>query len=119
MWWNKRQRQNQGFSVHPEYFLGAQTNSAGDIEFESDLMIDGKYKGKLVSAGLIELGDNSNVDGDINARIGIIAGKYNGAAEFADEVQIKNCSSVSGKLTSANIVVEKGAQLNANCKTLN
>ena len=63
------------------------------------------------------MGTNGNVSADISARVGIIEGKFDGKAEFVDEVQIKNCSNVNGSVTSANIVVEKGAQLNAKCKT--
>lgn len=118
MWWNKQTKQHQGFSVHPEFFLGAQTSSAGSIDLESDIMIDGRFKGDVSSTGLIELGANSDVSADITARVGIIEGKYSGNAKFKDEVQVKNCSNVSGELTSSNIVVEKGAQLSVNCKTL-
>jgi cytoskeletal protein CcmA (bactofilin family) len=117
MWWNKRQSTNHGFSVHPEFFLGAQTTAAGTIDLESDVLVDGNYSGSITSGGLIEVGANANVKADINARVGIIEGTYNGKAEFNDEVQIKNCSTISGIVASSNIVVEKGAQLNAQCKT--
>lgn len=119
MLWNKNKSLNQGFSVHPEFFLGAETTAAGTIELESDILIDGSYTGTINSGGLIEVGPNANVKADISSRVGIIEGKYDGKAEFVDEVQAKNCSTLSGSLTSANILVEKGAQLNTKCKTTN
>lgn len=117
MWWNKQQDAQHSFSVHPEFFLGAQTVVAGSVEFESDILLDGRYTGDVSTSGLIEVGNNANVTADLAARVGIIEGKYKGKANFTDEVQIKNCASVDGSLESANILVEKGAQLNAKCKT--
>ncbi|MFO0862874.1 MAG: polymer-forming cytoskeletal protein [Candidatus Saccharibacteria bacterium] len=118
MWWNKQQKSQHGFSVHPEFFLGAQTIAAGSVEFESDILLDGRYTGEVTTSGLIEVGNNANVNADLEARVGIIEGKYKGKASFVDEVQIKNCASVDGNIESANILVEKGAQLNAKCKTI-
>lgn len=118
MLWNKQQKSQNNFSVHPEFFLGAQTSTAGDISLESDTMIDGRYSGNITSPGLVEIGNNANVSGDITARVGIIEGKYEGMAQFSDEVQVKNCATIDGSLTSANIIVERGAQLNAKCKTI-
>ncbi len=118
MWWNKQQKSQHDFSVHPEFFLGAQTVAAGSIEFESDILLDGRYSGDVTTSGLIEIGNNSEVSADLNGRVGIIEGKYKGKAHFIDEVQVKNCASVDGSLESANILVEKGAQLSAKCKTI-
>lgn len=119
MLWNKKKPLDRGFSVHPEFFLGAETTAKGTIDLESDMLVDGDYSGTITSAGLIEIGPNANVIADLSSRVGIIEGKYEGKAEFIDEVQAKNCSTIEGSLTSANILVEKGAQLNAKCKTTN
>lgn len=117
MWWNKQRSNQNSFNVHPEFFLGAQTIAAGDIGLESDLMVDGRYKGNITTSGLLEIGNNANFTGDTKARVGIIEGKYQGKGHFMDEVQIKNCASATGTIESANILVEKGAVLNAKCIT--
>ena len=101
------------YNTFAEYYIGPEVEASGDCKTDQDIYIDGTFKGSIDTSGLVELAKNSKVDASIKARTTIIEGVYNGEANILDELHITSCSTVGGSLSSPNLIVDKGAILNA------
>lgn len=99
------------FSNFAEYYIGADVIATGTCRTDQDVYIDGQYDGQLHTTGLIELAKNSNINADITARTAIIEGSFKGNAVVSDELRISSCATIKGKLSTANLIVDKGAIL--------
>lgn len=98
-------------------FIGPGIEADGEIKTEDDVFIDAKFKGNIISNGVIELGKNSSFVGSLQARSVIIDGiaKANIAAQ--DLLNLAGCSEFAGNAQARNIIVEKGAVVNAKLAT--
>lgn len=101
------------YNTFAEYYIGPEVEASGNCKTDQDIYIDGTFKGSIDTSGLIELAKNSKVDADIKARTAIFEGVYNGKAIISDELHATSCSTLSGNLNAPNIIVDKGAILNA------
>jgi len=104
------------FDHFAEYYIGADVVGRGSCQTDQDIYIDGTFDGEIKTTGLIELAKNSVVTADIDARTAIIEGKYKGNITTLDELHIKSCSTVSGKLQAPNLIIDKGAIVNSAIK---
>ena len=94
-------------------FIGPGIEAEGDIKTEEDVYIDSKFKGNIVSNGVIELGKNSTFTGGLQARSIIIEGFSKANANAHDSISFAGCCEFSGNAQSRNITVEKGAVITA------
>lgn len=88
----------------------------GDCKTDQDIYIDGKFEGSLHTSGLIELAKNSRVKAKLTARTAIFEGSYEGQATIEDELHIASCATANGSLATINVVIDKGAIVNATIK---
>jgi len=91
-------------------WLGSRLHVKGDIIGTEDLLIDGSVE------GLIQLGDRkltvgrtAMVTADINARDAVVYGYVRGNVSAKGRVEIRKDGSVIGDLTTAQIMIEDGA----------
>jgi cytoskeletal protein CcmA (bactofilin family) len=82
----------------------------GDISGSEDLLIEGSVE------GLIQLGDRkltvgatAKVTADINARDVVVYGYVKGDVRATGKIEIRKDGSVIGNLTTAQILIEDGA----------
>lgn len=109
----KKTRQQLPFNNFAEYYIGADVTATGTCQTDQDIFVDGTYHGQLNTSGLVELAKNSHVKADISARTAIIEGSFEGNAKADDELKITSCATVHGKLATANLMVDKGAIVQA------
>ena len=110
----KRKKQTElPYNTFAEYYIGPEVQASGDCKTDQDIYIDGTFKGSIDTSGLVELAKNSKVNANIKARTTIIEGVYSGEANILDELHITSCSTVGGSLSSPNLIVDKGAIVNA------
>ncbi|MEI8072563.1 MAG: polymer-forming cytoskeletal protein [Candidatus Saccharibacteria bacterium] len=102
------------FNNFAEFYIGSEVSVAGNCKTDQDVFIDGKFNGSIRTTGLVELSKNCKVEADIDARSAILEGSYKGDISTSDETHITSCANVSGSITSRDIVVDKGAVINAN-----
>lgn len=95
--------------ISAEYFIAAPVEASGRIETDSDILLDGKFKGYIKTGGLIEIGENAKIEATLSGRAVIIEGQIDGKITARDDVQISRCAIVSGEINSSQIEIEKGA----------
>ncbi|MBA2436211.1 MAG: polymer-forming cytoskeletal protein [Chthoniobacterales bacterium] len=81
----------------------------GSIKFQRDLMIDGKVEGEIDSDGVLTIGENADIRGDIKSKSIIVSGKVHGNITVAERCELKSRCTLQGDLKAARLVIEEGA----------
>lgn len=98
-------------------FFDKDTEIRGDLSFTGSFRIDGRFKGKINSDSILIVGENGKVEADIKIGSLIINGEVKGTIHAADRVEISSNGRVTGTIIAPKLVVEEGANLEANCQT--
>jgi cytoskeletal protein CcmA (bactofilin family) len=95
---------------HDTGWLGSSLRVKGDISGTEDLLIDGLVEGLIQLDGRkLTVGSKAKVMADINARDVVVYGYVKGNVRAKGRVEIKKDGSVIGNLTTAQIMIEDGA----------
>ena len=95
---------------HDTGWLGASLRVKGDISGTEDLLIDGLVEGMIQLDGRkLTVGTTAKVMADINARDVVVYGYVKGNVHAKGRIEIKKDGSVIGNLTTAQIMIEDGA----------
>ncbi len=86
----------------------------GNLTLSDSTRVDGHVKGNVNSRGILVLGENGLVEGDISANEVVVYGKIFGNVT-AKRVDIKRGSEVNGDLNTEVLIVEEGATYNGRC----
>ena len=82
----------------------------GTINFDSELIFDGKIEGEIVSdAGNLTLGKNAEVHGEVRTKSVIVHGSVTGNITVTERAELKASSQLTGDLKATRIVIEEGA----------
>ena len=91
-------------------WLGSSLRVKGDISGTEDLLIDGSVEGLIQLDGRkLTVGATARVTADINARDVVVYGYVKGNVRAKGRMEIKKDGSVIGNLTTAQIMIEDGA----------
>jgi cytoskeletal protein CcmA (bactofilin family) len=82
----------------------------GDITGTEDLLIDGSVEGLIeLEDRKLTVGPRAKVTADINARDVVVFGHVKGNVHAKGRIEIRKDGSVIGNLTTAQIMIEDGA----------
>ena len=81
----------------------------GSITFQKELVIDGKVQGQINSGGVLTIGENADIRGEIKARSIIIFGKVHGNIAAAERCELRSKCILQGDLKAARLVMEEEA----------
>ena len=91
-------------------WLGSSLRVKGDITGTEDLLIDGSVEGVIeLDERKLTVGATAKVTADINARDVVVYGYVKGNVRAKGRIEIKKDGSVVGNLTTAQIMIEDGA----------
>jgi cytoskeletal protein CcmA (bactofilin family) len=91
-------------------WLGSSLRVKGDITGTEDLLIEGSVEGLIQLDGRkLTVGATAKVTADINARDVVVYGYVKGNVRAKGRIEIKKNGSVIGNLTTAQIMIEDGA----------
>ena len=91
-------------------WLGSSLHVKGDIIGTEDLLIDGSVEGLIqLDERKLTVGTTAKVTADITARDVVVYGYLKGNVRAKGRVEIKKDGSVIGNLTTAQIIIEDGA----------
>jgi cytoskeletal protein CcmA (bactofilin family) len=91
-------------------WLGSSLRVKGDISGTEDLLIDGSVEGLIqLDEWKLTVGTTAKVTADINARDVVVYGYVKGNVRAKGRVEIKKDGTVIGNLTTAQIMIEDGA----------
>jgi cytoskeletal protein CcmA (bactofilin family) len=90
--------------------LGSSLRVKGEITGTEDLVIDGLIEGSIqLNKGKLTVGSTAKVTADINARDVVVHGYVKGNVRANGKIEIRKDGSVIGNLTTAQIMIEDGA----------
>ena len=91
-------------------WLGSSLHVKGDITGTEDLLIDGSVEGLInLDERKLTVGATAKLTADINARDVVVYGYVKGNVRAKGRIEIKKGGSVNGNLTTAQIMIEDGA----------
>jgi cytoskeletal protein CcmA (bactofilin family) len=95
-------------SVNSKNFLNSDVEIKGTLRFNSELTFDGKLEGDITSEGILNLGDNAVVKGNLNGNSVVLRGKINGNVTAEERIEIKAKTELFGDVRSAKLIIEEG-----------
>ena len=91
-------------------WLGESLQVKGEISGTEDLLIEGPVEGRIQLDGRkLTVGAPAKLTADINAREVVVYGYVKGNVHATGKIEIKKGGSVHGNLTTAQIMIEEGA----------
>lgn len=99
-------------------FLERGVRFEGQLHTTGTFRVDAAVKGFLSSDGMLILGENASVEGEISGSRVRVAGRFDGKIEARARVDIQGKATVSGEVHTACLVIEPGAVFDGNCHIL-
>ncbi len=81
----------------------------GTIKFENELIVDGKVEGEIISEGVLVIGKNAEVRGEIKTKSVTVHGTVFGNITVGEKAELKASSQLTGDLKATRIIIEEGA----------
>jgi cytoskeletal protein CcmA (bactofilin family) len=100
----------------PGAILGKGSRFEGKLGFDGTVRIDGEFKGDIVSDGKLVVGDNAHIDGNVSVGVAVVSGTLTGTLKAKTLVELKPHARVHGEITTASLVIERGAQFDGTVK---
>lgn len=89
--------------------LSADVEIKGSIKFQNDLTIDGRVEGEIASPGILTVGENAEIRGEIKTKSVTVYGKVHGNITVEERCELKARAVLQGDLKAARLVIEEGA----------
>jgi cytoskeletal protein CcmA (bactofilin family) len=89
--------------------LASDVELTGTLKFETELIFDGKMEGEILSEGVLTLGKNAVVKGEIRTKSVTIHGTVNGNVTVQERCELKSNAELLGDLKAMRIIIEEGA----------
>jgi cytoskeletal protein CcmA (bactofilin family) len=89
--------------------LSSDVEIEGSITFQKELLIDGKVQGQINSDGVLTIGENADIRGEIKAKSIILFGKVHGNIAAAERCELKSKCILQGDLKAARLLMEEEA----------
>ena len=88
----------------------------GKLSCSGNIRLDGEVQGDISSQGIVIIGENGGVNGQINADSVTIGGKVTGTIRAKDKVVLEAKANLKGDIITKTLLVEAGAIFNGNSK---
>lgn len=95
--------------------IGTETVVKGELQVGGGLRLDGKFEGRLDVGDVILTGARSFLNGDVNCRSAVIAGRIEGNITARESVELQTGAQVIGNITSRSLVIQPGCFFEGNC----
>lgn len=96
------------FAPH-ERVLSACVEIKGSISTDGEMWIDGKVEGEINSKGLLTIGENAYIRGEIRTRSITVFGKVEGNITVSGRCELKSTCTLQGDLKATRLIIEEGA----------
>ena len=96
-------------STRPINFLANGVAIQGHMRFANDLVIDGRIEGEITGEGMLTVGSNAEVRGEIKTRSVIVHGLVHGNITVDDRCELRGRAQLTGDLKAARLVMDEGA----------
>jgi cytoskeletal protein CcmA (bactofilin family) len=98
-------------------FVGSGTVITGEASFKSMLRVDGRFSGRITSAGgTLIVGAGGQVDANIEVHVATIHGVVNGDIIASDRIELGRAAKLNGNIQAPSLMIEQGAVFEGSCK---
>lgn len=98
-------------------FVGNGTSLTGEANFKGMLRVDGHLSGQVRSeGGTLIVGNNGQVDADIEVAVATIHGTVNGDINASQRLELGRAAKVNGNIQTPSLVIEQGAVFEGSCR---
>ena len=95
-------------TANSKNILNSDVEIKGSVKFTGELTFDGKLDGDISSEGVLNLGDNAVIKGNVNVNSVVLRGKINGNVSAKERIEIKAKTDLFGDIRSARLAIEEG-----------
>jgi cytoskeletal protein CcmA (bactofilin family) len=96
--------------IQTKNLLAKDVEIKGSIKFANEFTFDGKIEGEISSGdGILTVGENGDVRGEIKAKSVIVMGKVQGNITVAERCELRSRSALIGDLHASRLIIEEGA----------
>ena len=88
----------------------------GDLSFEETFRIDGRFEGKIRSGGELILGDDADVNAEMEVGRLSVNGKLKGSVQATERVELLAGARVLGDISTPVLRIEEGAHFEGSCQ---
>jgi cytoskeletal protein CcmA (bactofilin family) len=100
-------------------FVGNGTTLTGEANFKGMLRVDGHLSGQVKSeGGTLIVGNNGQVDADIEVSVATIHGAVNGDIIATQRLELGRAAKVNGNIQTPSLVIEQGAVFEGSCRMI-
>jgi len=96
-------------TTNQKNLLSSDVEIKGSIKFQNELTVDGKIEGEINSPGVLTVGENSEIKGEIKTKSVTVYGKVHGNITVEDRCELKARATLYGDLKATRLVIEDGA----------
>jgi cytoskeletal protein CcmA (bactofilin family) len=97
-------------------FLDAGSQINGELRFEDTFRVDGKLTGKVVSEGDLVVGEQGEIDGEIEVGRVFISGVVRGSITAGRRAELTAGGKVYADIETPTLVIEEGAYFEGSCR---
>lgn len=97
-------------------FIDQDTTVNGDINFKESFRIDGQFKGRILRGQNLIIGENGEVEADINVGKISINGTVKGTIRANDMAEVFSHGRVMGQIMTPKLIIEEGAFFQGTCQ---
>ena len=95
--------------------IGEDAVFEGTISVPHGMRIDGTFKGKIETMGMLTIGTTGIVEADIKTGSLILGGKLTGNIVAEERVELESSASHNGNLQTRELIINQGACFNGSC----
>jgi cytoskeletal protein CcmA (bactofilin family) len=97
--------------------LGPDIRIEGTLHFESNVLIEGEFKGEIVSEnGQLTIGEKARVEGDLTGGQITIRGHVEGSVNATQRVHLADRGELIGDLTTPSLQMDESVVFDGSCK---
>src|SRR5437763_8714260 len=98
-------------------FVGSGTVITGEASFKSMLRVDGRFSGRISSAGgALIVGAGGQVDANIEVAVATIHGVVNGDIIASERSELGSAAELNSNTQTPSLLIEQGAMVEGSCK---
>jgi cytoskeletal protein CcmA (bactofilin family) len=97
-------------------FIDKGSHIRGELSFEESFRIDGKFEGKIRSGSELVLGDEADVNAEIEVGRLSVNGTLKGSVHATERVELLAGARVLGDISTPVLKIEEGAHFEGSCQ---
>jgi cytoskeletal protein CcmA (bactofilin family) len=81
----------------------------GSVKFQNELLIDGQVEGTIDSGGMLTIGENAHIQGEIRTKSVKVLGTVDGNIFVTERCELQAGSTLRGDIEAPRLVVDENA----------